>query len=96
MFEVDRLVLQRQFQFRLAAEGERFRESEDDDSALRVVAARYGPAAVLVCVVHSGRTEAAVVGAATSVASGILNDNLSLKDVLRGALSGALDRKSVV
>ena len=33
---------------------------------------------------------AAVVGAATSLASGILNDNLSLKGVLRGALSGAL------
>jgi A nuclease family of the HNH/ENDO VII superfamily with conserved AHH len=31
-----------------------------------------------------------VVGAATSLASGILNDNLSLKGVLRGALAGAL------
>jgi DNA/RNA non-specific endonuclease len=33
---------------------------------------------------------AAVVGAATSLASGLLNDNLSLKGVLRGALAGAL------
>ncbi len=32
----------------------------------------------------------AVVGAATSVASGVVNDNLSLRDVLRSALSGAL------
>jgi hypothetical protein len=31
-----------------------------------------------------------VVGAATSLASGLLNDNLTLKGVLRGALSGAL------
>jgi hypothetical protein len=31
-----------------------------------------------------------VVGAATSLASGLLNDNLSLKGVLRGALAGAL------
>ncbi len=33
---------------------------------------------------------AAVVGAATSLASGLLNDNLTLKGVLRGALAGAL------
>lgn len=33
---------------------------------------------------------AAVVGAATSLASGVLNDNLSFKNVLRGALAGAL------
>jgi hypothetical protein len=31
-----------------------------------------------------------VVGAATSLASGLLNDNLTLKGVLRGALAGAL------
>ncbi len=33
---------------------------------------------------------AAVVGAATSLASGLLNDNLTLQGVLRGALAGAL------
>ena len=57
VLEMDRFVLQCQFQFRFTTEGERFREGEDGDSAVRVVATCDRPAAVLVGVVDPGRNE---------------------------------------